>query len=110
LVPRATLAASGKAPPSNQKRFHTGWNDPRHPWAQESFGAVPAVPGGRGASILNGFPSLGGRAESLSYGGWQGDIRDGLRLREFEADIIKERVKAGLTRARAEGKRLVGGA
>ena len=25
---------------------------------------------------------------------------------EFEADIIKERVKAGLARARAEGKRL----
>jgi hypothetical protein len=38
------------------------WNDPRRPQARESFGAVPAVtPVGRGASVLNGFPSPGGR-------------------------------------------------
>jgi hypothetical protein len=34
------------------------WNDPRHPQARDSFGAVPlSAPVGWGGSILNGFPS-----------------------------------------------------
>src|SRR5437588_6788594 len=83
--------------PAVEPQSAVKWNDPRHPQAQESFGAVPAVaPVVGGGSILNGFPSHGGLD----------DVSDDGRFCRVRPAMIVERVKAGLARARSMGKRL----